>query len=54
MREKLLGLHHDKWATEVQRFVESRGQPMNKAAIEAFQAGLISKNSYLMLTQGVE
>lgn len=54
VREKLLGLHHDKWATEVQRFVESRGQPMNKAAIEAFQAGLISKNSYLMLTQGVE
>ncbi len=52
IREKLLGMHHDKWATEVQRFVEMRGRSIGKAALMSFEKGEISRNDYLMLTQG--
>lgn len=53
VRERLLNLHHDKWAMEVQRMVDSRGQPMKQSALKAFEAGDITKNTYLMLTQGM-
>ncbi|MBK68042.1 MAG: hypothetical protein CMP22_07940 [Rickettsiales bacterium] len=53
VREKLLDMHHDKWPVEVQRMVETRGQSMKKSALHAFEAGDISRNTYLMLTQGV-
>ncbi len=52
IREKLLGMHHDKWAIEVQRFVEMRGRSIGKAALAAFEKDEISRNDYLMLTQG--
>ncbi len=53
VREKLLGMHHDKWPVEVQRMVDTRGQSMAKAALGAFERGEITKATYLMLTQGV-
>ncbi len=52
VREKLLDMDFNEWSSEVQRMISSYGQTMNKSATIAFEAGLIERRWYLMLTQG--
>lgn len=52
VREALLGMEQEKWASEIQRYVVSRGRTMNQSAQMAFERGEIERSTYLMLTQG--
>jgi len=51
VREKLLDMDFNFWAVEIQRMVDQYGQTMEKSATDAFEAGLIERRPYLMLTQ---
>lgn len=52
VREKLLDMDFQKWTTEIQRLIPNYGQTMTDSATKAFEAGLIDKNAYLVLTKG--
>ncbi len=51
VREKLLDMDYNQWAVEIQRMINQYGQTMEKSATIAFEAGLIERRPYLMLTQ---
>jgi defect-in-organelle-trafficking protein DotB len=51
VREKLLDMDYNQWSPEVQRMIDQYGQTMEKSATQAFEAGLIERRPYLMLTQ---
>ncbi len=51
VREKLLDMDYNQWSPEVQRMIDQYGQTMEKSATKAFEAGLIERRPYLMLTQ---
>lgn len=51
VREKLLDMDFNQWAVEIQRMIDQYGQTMAKSATLAFEAGLIERRPYLMLTQ---
>lgn len=50
VREKLLDMEFTEWQTAIQRMVPSYGQTLTKSATEAFEAGLIDRRWYLILT----
>lgn len=52
VREKLLDMDFNEWVPEIQRMIPNYGRTMNKSATIAFEAGLIERRWYLMLTQG--
>lgn len=51
IREHLLGMSNDRWTNEVQRLVEAKGQPMERSARIAFDAGEIDRRHYLLLAK---
>jgi defect-in-organelle-trafficking protein DotB len=50
VREKLLDMDFQDWTNEVQRMMPNYGQTMAQSASKAFEAGLIEKRHYLMLS----
>jgi defect-in-organelle-trafficking protein DotB len=52
IREALLSSTFDRWPSELIRMVEKHGKTMEKAARDAFEAGLIERRHYLIYTQG--
>lgn len=52
VREHLLNLPTERWATETQKLLQKRGQTMGQAADKAFKEGKIDKRTYLFLTKG--
>lgn len=52
VREKLLDMEFEHWGPEIQRMIPFYGQTMNKSATIAFEADLIEKRWYLLLTAG--
>jgi defect-in-organelle-trafficking protein DotB len=53
-REHLLNMPFDKWPSELPSMVEKYGRTMEKAARDAFQAGLIEKRHYLLYAAGTK
>jgi len=51
VREKLLDMDYNMWSPEIQRMIDQYGQTMEKSATDAFEANLIERRAYLMLTQ---
>jgi defect-in-organelle-trafficking protein DotB len=51
-REHLLGMSFDRWPNELQAMVGKYGKTMERAARDAFDAGLIEKRYFLMYVQG--
>jgi defect-in-organelle-trafficking protein DotB len=54
IREKLLGMTYDRWPSELIAMVEKYGKSMEKAAKQAYDAGLIEPRYYLIYTQGTK
>jgi defect-in-organelle-trafficking protein DotB len=54
IRERLLDLSFDKWPVELMNMIPVHGKTMEKAAKEAFDAGLIEKRYYLIYAQGTK
>ena len=52
IREQLLDMPMDRWTLETQRLLVRHGHTMEQSANEAFNAGLIDRHSYLLLTKG--
>lgn len=52
IREMLLNKTYEQWPSMLMDFVEKYGQPMEKQAKKAFDAGLIEKRHYLVYMQG--
>lgn len=50
VREKLMDMHFTKWPNEIQRLIKSYGQTMGRSAEIAFEAGMIDRRSYLLLS----
>lgn len=50
VREKLLDMDFEEWGTEIQRMIPQYGQTMAKSAAVAFEAGIIERRYYLLLT----
>lgn len=50
VREKLMDMHFTKWPNEIQRMINQYGRSMQKSAEIAFEAGLIDRRSYLLLS----
>ena len=50
VREKLLDMNYEEWGTEIQRMIPQYGQTMSKTATIAFEAGMIERRWYLLLT----
>lgn len=50
VREKLMDMHFTKWPNEIQRLLRSYGQSMGRSAELAFEAGLIDRRAYLLLS----
>jgi defect-in-organelle-trafficking protein DotB len=50
VREKLLDMNYEEWSPEIQRMIPQYGQTMNKSATIAFEAGVIDRRYYLLLT----
>lgn len=50
VREKLMDMHFTKWPNEIQRLIKSYGRSMAASAELAFEAGLIDRRSYLLLS----
>jgi len=54
IRERLLSLTFDQWPLELMQMVPKYGKTMEKAAKDAFDAGLIEKRHYLIYRQGTK
>ncbi|MFN7114630.1 MAG: type IV pilus twitching motility protein PilT [Alphaproteobacteria bacterium] len=54
IRERLLSLTFDQWPLELMQMVPKYGKTMEKAARDAFDAGLIEKRHYLIYRQGTK
>ncbi len=52
IREHMLGLSFEQWASELVRMVPKHGKTMEQSAKEAFEAGLIERRHYLLYMQG--
>lgn len=52
IREMLLNKTYEQWPAMLMEFVEKYGQPMEKQARKAYEAGLIEKRHYLVYMQG--
>ncbi len=50
VRDKLLAMDFQMWPTEIQRMLPFYGQTMAKSAAIAFDAGLIDRRNYIMLS----
>lgn len=50
VRDKLLGMDFKEWPTEIHRLIALNGQSMAKSAGQAFDAGLIDRRTYIMLS----
>lgn len=50
VREKLMDMHFTKWPNEIQRMISQYGRSMQKSAEIAFEAGLIDRRAYLLLS----
>lgn len=50
VREKLMDMHFTKWPNEIQRMVNQYGRSMQKSAEIVFEAGLIDRRHYLLLS----
>lgn len=50
VRDKLLGMDFKEWPNEISRMLQFYGQPMAKSAGVAFDAGLIDRRTYIMLS----
>ena len=50
VRDKLLAIDFKEWPTEIQRMIPFYGQSMAKSAATAFDAGLIDRRSYILLS----
>lgn len=50
VREKLMDMHFTKWPNEIQRMINQYGRSMQKSAEIAFEAGLIDRRAYLLLS----
>lgn len=50
VREKLMDMHFTKWPNEIQRMINQYGRSMSKSAEAAFEAGLIDRRAYLLLS----
>jgi defect-in-organelle-trafficking protein DotB len=54
IRERLLSLTFDQWPLELMQMVPKYGKTMEKAARDAYDAGLIEKRHYLIYKQGTK
>lgn len=54
VREELLGLTFDEWPLTLMNMVPKYGKTMEKAARDAFEAGLIEKRHYLIYAAGTK
>lgn len=54
IREELLGLTFDEWPLTLMNMVPKYGKTMEKAARDAFEAGLIEKRFYLIYAAGTK
>lgn len=54
IRERLLSLTFDQWPLELMQMVPKYGKTMEKAAKDAYDAGLIEKRHYLIYKQGTK
>ncbi len=54
IRERLLSLTFDQWPLELMQMVPKYGKTMEKAAKDAYEAGLIEKRHYLIYKQGTK
>jgi defect-in-organelle-trafficking protein DotB len=54
IRERLLSLTFDQWPLELMQMVPKYGKTMEKAARDAFDAGLIERRYYLIYKQGTK
>jgi len=50
VREKLMDMHFTKWPNEIQRMINQYGQTMARSAEIIFEAGLIDRRHYLLLS----
>ncbi len=50
VRDKLLAIDFKEWPSEIQRMLPFYGQSMAKSATVAFEAGLIDRRTYIMLS----
>lgn len=50
VRDKLLGMDFKDWPNEISRMIQFYGQPMAKSAGIAFDAGLIDRRTYIVLS----
>lgn len=50
VREKLMDMHFTKWPNEIQRMIVDYGQSMKRSAEIIFEAGLIDRRHYLLLS----
>lgn len=50
VRDKLLGMDFKDWPNEISRMIQFHGQPMAKSAGAAFDAGLIDRRTYIVLS----
>ena len=50
VREKLMDMHFTKWSNEIQRILNQYGRSMQKSAEIAFEAKLIDRRAYLLLS----
>jgi defect-in-organelle-trafficking protein DotB len=50
VREKLLGMDFKDWPNEISRLIQFHGQSMGKSAGLAFDAGLIDRRTYIVLS----
>lgn len=50
VRDKLLGMDFKEWPNEISRMIQFHGQSMAKSASLAFDAGLIDRRTYIVLS----
>ncbi|MGB4057541.1 MAG: ATPase, T2SS/T4P/T4SS family [Alphaproteobacteria bacterium] len=50
LRERLMDMHFTKWPPEIQRAINQYGQTMQRSAEIVFEAGLIDRRHYLLLS----
>jgi defect in organelle trafficking protein DotB len=50
VREKMLDMNYEDWSPEIQRMIPQYGRTMQQSAALAFEAGIIERRYYLLLT----
>lgn len=50
VREKLMDMHFTEWPNEIQRMINQYGQTMQRSAEIVFEAGIIDRRHYLLLS----